>query len=208
MAQRIGVAGGSEAWRRGMAEMLQDGRYQTALFGSLIEWRPGIGGSAVVVLVEGRDEDGEIRAHLDLHEDIPVVAVVAGPSAGQVAHLVRAGAAAVIDEDESASVFHTVIGEALDGRTSLPNRFVRAMAEATPDSDTIDGWLTADEALWLRTMAEGRTVADLAAELGHSERAMFRLLRGLYTRIGVRNRTEALLWASRSGVLVPSASEE
>jgi DNA-binding CsgD family transcriptional regulator len=41
-------------------------------------------------------------------------------------------------------------------------------------------------------------VANLA---GYSERAMFRLLRGLYARIGVRNRTEALMRAKERGWL-------
>ena len=53
----------------------------------------------------------------------------------------------------------------------------------------------------LQTMAKGRTVAQLARAVGYSEREMFRLLRQLYDRMGVRNRTEALLKAAQCGLL-------
>jgi DNA-binding CsgD family transcriptional regulator len=43
------------------------------------------------------------------------------------------------------------------------------------------------------------SIAELAQTIGYSERAMYRLLKGLYTTIGVRNRTEALLKASQGG---------
>jgi DNA-binding CsgD family transcriptional regulator len=41
----------------------------------------------------------------------------------------------------------------------------------------------------------------VAERMGYSERAMYRLLRGLYERMGVKTRTEAVLKASRSGWL-------
>jgi DNA-binding CsgD family transcriptional regulator len=44
-------------------------------------------------------------------------------------------------------------------------------------------------------------VVRLADRAGYSERAMFRLLRQLYLRIGARNRTEALMRAHERGWL-------
>ena len=49
--------------------------------------------------------------------------------------------------------------------------------------------------------AGGSTVAALANQAGYSERAMFRLLHGLYQRLGVRTRTEALIRAHERGWL-------
>jgi DNA-binding CsgD family transcriptional regulator len=54
---------------------------------------------------------------------------------------------------------------------------------------------------WLRTLAAGSTVARLAEGVGYSERAMFRLLRDLYQRLGVKSRTEALMLAQQQGWL-------
>jgi DNA-binding NarL/FixJ family response regulator len=45
------------------------------------------------------------------------------------------------------------------------------------------------------------TVHDLADKTGYSERAMFRFLAGLYGKMGVSNRTEAVLLASQRGLL-------
>ncbi|MEA2589098.1 MAG: hypothetical protein QOH66_2025, partial [Actinomycetota bacterium] len=41
----------------------------------------------------------------------------------------------------------------------------------------------------------------LAEKVGYSERALYRLLHALYGRLGVSNRTEAILQASRRGLL-------
>jgi DNA-binding NarL/FixJ family response regulator len=57
------------------------------------------------------------------------------------------------------------------------------------------------EISWLRELAGGLTVAQLAERSGYSERAMFRLLRRVYVRMQVRNRTEALLRAREQGLL-------
>jgi DNA-binding CsgD family transcriptional regulator len=54
---------------------------------------------------------------------------------------------------------------------------------------------------WLRQLAAGSTVAQLANQAGYSERAMFRLLQGLYQQLGARNRVEALLRAQQLGWL-------
>jgi DNA-binding NarL/FixJ family response regulator len=53
----------------------------------------------------------------------------------------------------------------------------------------------------LRALAGGTTVAQLADDNGFSEREMFRILSDLYESIGVKNRTEAIVWAARYGVL-------
>lgn len=58
-----------------------------------------------------------------------------------------------------------------------------------------------DELRWLTALARGATVVRLADDEGYSERAMFRRLADLYTRLGARNRTEALLAAERRGIL-------
>jgi DNA-binding CsgD family transcriptional regulator len=42
---------------------------------------------------------------------------------------------------------------------------------------------------------------QLAEQAGYSERAMFRLLKNIYSRLGVRNRTQALMLAKDQGWL-------
>jgi len=54
---------------------------------------------------------------------------------------------------------------------------------------------------WLSILANGGSVHDLAERVGYSERALYRLLHALYGRLGVSSRTEAILQASRRGLL-------
>jgi DNA-binding CsgD family transcriptional regulator len=58
----------------------------------------------------------------------------------------------------------------------------------------------------LRHLADSGTVASLARTVGYSEREMYRLLGGVYARLGASNRTEALLLAERWGLLEGEAS--
>jgi DNA-binding NarL/FixJ family response regulator len=62
-------------------------------------------------------------------------------------------------------------------------------------------WITPEEVEWLRFLAEGATVHELAEKVGYSERALYRVLHGLYGRLRVANRTEAILQAQRWGLL-------
>ncbi|WP_157254510.1 response regulator transcription factor [Nonomuraea typhae] len=54
---------------------------------------------------------------------------------------------------------------------------------------------------WLRRLARGDTVADVARSAGVSERTMFRRLRSLYKKMKVRDRAAALRLAKRRGWL-------
>lgn len=62
--------------------------------------------------------------------------------------------------------------------------------------------LAPDEIDWLRALAHGTRVADLARESGYSERAMYRELRKLWNRLGVANRAQGLARAGELGLLV------
>ncbi len=52
---------------------------------------------------------------------------------------------------------------------------------------------------WLRTLSRGASIVELSNTIGYYERAMYRQLRDLYVTMGVSNRTEALMKASRHG---------
>jgi DNA-binding NarL/FixJ family response regulator len=90
-----------------------------------------------------------------------------------------------------------VVGAALDRRTVLPTDVARSLARGGQDDEGIEE----EQAGWLRALARGATVEDLAESVGYSERAMYRQLRQLYERLGASNRTEALLQALRRGLI-------
>lgn len=63
--------------------------------------------------------------------------------------------------------------------------------------------LAAEELEWLTSAANGATVAEIAARVGHSERTLQRRLRGLYAELGVRDLTHALVIAASMGLIAP-----
>ncbi len=92
----------------------------------------------------------------------------------------------------------TVIRCAASGQTLMPSAVARALCRPlSGPPPALDG----RERGWLRTLADGGTVSVLARGVGYSEREMYRLLSGVYVRLGATSRTEALLLAERWGLL-------
>ena len=57
------------------------------------------------------------------------------------------------------------------------------------------------ERRWLRSIAEGATVVEVAAAEGYSERHMRRMLGNVYRRLGATSRVPALIVAANNGLL-------
>ena len=93
-----------------------------------------------------------------------------------------------------------VFEDAVRGVSALPIGVVAALAAPHERSDHVQE-PSESELAWLRELASGATLAQLAEHSGYSERAMFRLLRELYGRLEVKNRTEALMLSQRRGWL-------
>lgn len=201
VARRVAIAGNTPTWRRGVSAVLTDAGYEAIECESIAEWKPGRHGVAVVLGIRNNSVLADVETFADEHPHIPVVAVLQSLDLSDVAAALRAGAAAAVGDDESTESYHTVVESAVAGRTALPIELVQAMAVRIPEAPQADAWVTPSEADWLRRLAAGTTVATLASDVGYSEREMFRLLHGLYVRIGVKNRTEAIIWATRHGVL-------
>jgi DNA-binding NarL/FixJ family response regulator len=119
-----------------------------------------------------------------------------------VQRLLVEDAGAAIARDALPETVRKVFDAAVAGKSLLPVEVVRGLVtpQSSPEEE-YDNVPSPQEIGWLRELAFGTTVARLADRAGYSERAMFRLLRDLYARIGVRNRTEALMRAQEHGWL-------
>lgn len=180
---------------------MADAGFDPVEIASVATWKPGRDGAAVVVGASTADGLEHVASFAEAHPHVPAVAVLPELTLADVAAAIRAGATAVIGEDESTEAYHTVLAAAMSGRTAVPKDLAKALAMRVPSRPDADAWITDAEAGWLRHLAAGRTVATIAEEVGFSEREMFRMLHDLYVRIGVRNRTEAIIWATRHAVL-------
>lgn len=184
-----------------MAALLEGGELAVEVSEDLSTWVPQQDRSCIVLGVGGGGDIVRLRAFREDHAFTPVVTVSDELDVSTFARLIRAGATAAMGESESGCVLRHVVLAALDGRVSVSSDMARQLAGLVPDDDDLASWVSETEVEWLRAMAAGLTVLELAEDVGYSERAMFRHLKNMYVRIGVKNRTEALLWASRHGLL-------
>jgi DNA-binding NarL/FixJ family response regulator len=127
----------------------------------------------------------------------PIVAVLPTLRPALVERVIAAGAAGVIgccaNPEELAETVHAAIA----GKTVLPYDVVRGL---TADAERARG-VSTEERAWLKALADGATVADLAGRFAYSERQLYRRLGALYGRLGAGGKTEALLRAERAGLL-------
>ena len=200
MATLVSVAGGTPTWRRGVRAVLEDAGLGVASFDDFSEWQPGIGGSVVVVR-GGEGISDAIHQTASAFPQVPIVVVDDHVTVAGFARWVRMGALGVVDDADEPEDLATIVEAALQDRSAIPKHVLKAMARHVPDDRDLSAWINDEEASWLTEMADGLTVLELAEDRGYSERAMFRMLRNVYDRIGARNRTEALLWAGRHGIL-------
>lgn len=197
----MGVAGHTPTWRRGVSSILADAGFDASEVAALSDWKPGRDGVAVIVGVFEAVSPDPISEFCETYPLIPVVAVIPDLAVGSFSQVVRAGAIGVLGADESTDALVTVLEASLIGRAAVPETVIRAMALRIPTTPTAESWIQPGEAGWLRQLADGVPVCDIAEGVGYSEREMFRMLHDLYARIGVRNRTDAIIWATRHGLL-------
>jgi DNA-binding NarL/FixJ family response regulator len=158
-----------------------------------------IGEGACVVIV-GANESAAVLSVVRDSTDVSVAAVhvVEEVTPEAYAEALQVGATGVVAMDAEFDQVVAVVRAAASGLTLLPRRVAKALCRT--QAGPVPQLLTRERA-WLRHLADSGTVGSLAAQSGYSEREMYRLLGGLYARLGAGNRTEALLLAERWGLL-------
>jgi DNA-binding NarL/FixJ family response regulator len=131
----------------------------------------------------------------------PLVALSPENGAEAVRAVLLAGATGAGWLGASVDELVAVVAAALRGKALLDASTAAALARGGPIEDPRRTVLTTDQRGWLRALARGATVAELADSAAFSERAMYRQLHELYERIGAQNRTQALLRAADLGLL-------
>lgn len=185
--------------RRGLIGALQDAGFSVAEPDDLCAWAWTQETGAVVVTLESASDQQIVIDLRDGGCTIPVVTLLPEPTLEAYRAALVMGASAVVSRRASLEEVIEVVRAALEQRTLLPDEVARAMARAqTPDGVSA---ISAREVEWLRRMASGATVEQLAEQAGYSRREMFRRLRDVYRRLGVEGRTEALLVLARRGLI-------
>lgn len=195
---RVAVADPLPLYRAGVAAEMRACGHTVEAPEDLASWAGG-GQAAVLLLTLASDRDWALLAEVGARaSSVVVVALVIEEAAGVRA--VRAGARSVLPRDTTPAALRRAVDAAADGMATLPAAVLRKLRTGAVSSGPPPA-VTPDELSWLRHLAAGATVSDLADRAGYSERAMYRLLKTLYTRLGTANRTQALMRAQALGWL-------
>ncbi|WP_444947436.1 DNA-binding response regulator [Micromonospora ureilytica] len=187
-------------YRQGVVAVLSAAGYQVEVPADPVNWVRR-GSSNLVLITLATTEDWDLLSRL--RETTPeqhVIAVLTQTSAKTGVRAVRAGARSVLHREVTAVALRRTVEATIDGQAVLPFGVAAMLAGGAVDEETRQA-ITEAEVTWLRHLAAGMTVAELARLAGYSERAMFRLLQGVYRQLGARSRIEAIVRAQEQGWL-------
>lgn len=186
-------------FRRGVAESLSSLGHSVEEPADVEAWlREHPGG--LVLLTLNVEEDLNRLTNLCSLRPRPLV--MALPSADDIslgALAMRTGARSVIAREATVSALRRAVSATLEGEAVMPADVAGLLVAGKGGRAPRRSAPSAEQIVWLRELAEGRTVAGLALDTGYSERAMYRLLRALYQEIGVGSRLEAIVLAHENG---------
>jgi DNA-binding NarL/FixJ family response regulator len=154
--------------------------------------------SVVVVLTVIGEVRWQLLRQLSESGTYPVVALLEPDTAVLGVRAMHAGARAVLARTVTGHSLVRTVQAVLEGQAVIP---AEVAAELLIDRLQPNGPYTEQETRWLRALASGETVAQVAQAAGYSERAMFRLLKDLYRSLGVQTRLEAIIRAQKLGLL-------
>ncbi|MFI0486755.1 hypothetical protein [Actinomadura sp. 9N215] len=200
MRVRIAICDPLPVFRRGVQALLRDAGIDAEAPDDLLAWLRDEQQKMVILTVRTPGDWTLLDELRRAHEDTLVIAILDEASVSSHVRALTTGAIAAIPRDATARTMREAFVAALDGQALVPLRVLRALT-SLPHAVQDPATPTEVERAWLRRLAEGTTVNELASHAGYSERMMYRLLRELYTKIGVSSRVEALLRARDAGWL-------
>lgn len=187
------------ARRHGIGRALAEAGWAVEDPGDLAAWLRGPGPRVAVVSIADDADLAELALTCARCPRSVVVAAVPRASHDLCTAALRAGAAGVVWEDGELRELVAVVTATGMGFSVVPREAVHALA--TSAREAARPKLSERDVALLRAVAAGSTVADIAAESAYSIRSTYRHLARLYRRLGASSRTEALLAASRLGLI-------
>ncbi|MCA1570116.1 MAG: DNA-binding response regulator [Acidimicrobiales bacterium] len=198
MGRAVALVDPTPAYRRGLAVVLEEAGFRPEAPADLSEWLRSAYGPLILVTIRVEENWALIPADA-LRAEVPIVALLPSPTPVAYSAALRYGAMGAAPWDAAPEHIVRVLHSASEGLAVLPLEVARSLAKdcwsVAPD------WMTTTKVELLRSLAGGITVGALARRAGCSERAMYRRLQGLYGRMGVSNRSEAIVRASRWGLI-------
>ncbi|MGW5049810.1 DNA-binding response regulator [Actinokineospora sp. NPDC004072] len=196
---RIAVIDPLPLYQQGVATALAAAGHEVEAPADPVEWVRQ-GGDGIVLLTVASEKDWQVLQGLcGASGNHAVVAVVEGSSDAAGARAMRVGARSVVPRAAQAELLRQTVAATARGQAVMPAGVAVLLASGARQEESMP--VRDQEVDWLKQLANGMTVAQIANGAGYSERAMFRLLSRVYQRLGARTRLEAIMLARQSGWL-------
>ena len=151
----------------------------------------------VMPVMDGVEATGEIRRELP---DTEVVALTSVLEDASVTGAVKAGAIGYLLKNTGGEELRQAIKAAAEGQVQLaPEAAARLMREVRTPEGLED--LTERETDVLKLLARGQANKQIARSLYIGEKTVKTHVRNILTKLNVRSRTQAALYAARTGIV-------
>jgi DNA-binding NarL/FixJ family response regulator len=167
--------------------------------------------ATVALVVADRVGPGALRVIRSLRQrDVAVVLVVVELDDVALVAAIEAGIAALVRRSEATGDrLVSVIGSAAAGRAEVPadllsrllNQVGQLQRQVLAPSRMSFAVLADREVEVLRLVADGLDTAEIASRLSYSERTIKTVLHDVTTRLQLRNRSHAVAYALREGLI-------
>lgn len=210
---RVLVADGHTLFRAGLTRLL-DGDPRVAIVGQVAEGNDAVGQTAqlkpdiVLIDVDMPELDGfeSTRQIVAADQAVKVLILTAFETVDYVTRAFEAGASGYILKDSSIEAVVTSLQAVANGEcvmaTSVVTSLLDAISGAASAEELYDG-VSPRELEVLRLLARGKATKQIAFELRINEKTVRRRVSHLYKMLGIGDRSQALLYAIRKGLIEP-----
>jgi NarL family two-component system response regulator YdfI len=199
VAVHVAVLDPLPVFRRGVAAALASLGHHVEEPRDAVAWLGDRPGGMVLLTLHSADDLNLVTAVCRLRPRPLVVALPSDDVSSLGVQAMRAGARSVVARAATVPALQRAVSATLDGETVMPNDVADLLVAERSGRPPRRPAPPLPHVAWLRRLADGGTVARLAADTGYSERAMYRLLQALYRQLGVSTRLEAIILAHEEG---------
>jgi NarL family two-component system response regulator YdfI len=186
-------------FRHGVAASLSSLGHLVEEPASAESWLRERPGGVVLLTLRCAEDLDRLTALCRLRPRPLVVALSPAGDASLGVQALRAGARSVVAREATVPALQRAVSSTLDGVTVMPTEVADLLMTGRGGRAPGGSVPSAEEITWLRRLSDGWTVSRLASDSGYSERAIYRLLRAFYQRIGASTRLEAIVQAHDTG---------
>lgn len=157
--------------------------------------------TGVILFAVFDDADWERLDYLTRLASVTVVALIPDLDVATYARALSFGASGVAHVDTDPETIRIVTEAALSHEVVVPAQAAHAMARQMVGRQQVNAQLDESEVALLQRLSEGATVVQLAEATFVAERTIRRKLQGVYLKLSVGGRAEALKRAAQLGLV-------